>query len=209
MDKDFIKKNWLPIAFIALFIGIMWYLISKKMGQKNAFAKERMQRKQAELEKAALAATSNTTKAGMSDNSTTSSYNAQEMEPGYAGENRDMVLNYNQAIKHHTEELSRVASGYKKEIPSWVVAKLNRSATDISDITHYLEYEGTTPERKEAKYDPSANTAMQECLKNCNMQFNARMQSCGRFLPTNQAAYANCITQAKNKKTMCVNNCKL
>jgi ribosomal protein L39E len=53
-------------------------------------------------------------------------------------ENSDMVLNNNKQISHHTKEL---ASAVKKNkvIPAWVVAKVNRSATDLSDATHYLE----------------------------------------------------------------------
>jgi hypothetical protein len=55
-------------------------------------------------------------------------------------ENRQMVLNQNKQIKHHTEELP---SAVKKahHVPAWVVAKVNRSANDISDATHYLDGE--------------------------------------------------------------------
>jgi len=59
---------------------------------------------------------------------------------GVEDENREMVLNQNKQIKHHTEELP---SAVKKahHVPAWVVAKVNRSANDISDATHYLEGE--------------------------------------------------------------------
>lgn len=53
-------------------------------------------------------------------------------------ENSDMVLNNNKQISHHTKELAN-AVNKNKNIPAWVVAKINRSATDISDATHYLE----------------------------------------------------------------------
>lgn len=53
-------------------------------------------------------------------------------------ENSDMVLNNNKQIAHHTKELAN-AVNKNKNIPAWVVAKVNRSATDISDATHYLE----------------------------------------------------------------------
>jgi ribosomal protein L39E len=53
-------------------------------------------------------------------------------------ENSDMVLNNNKQISHHTKELAN-AVNKNKNIPAWVVAKVNRSATDISDATHYLE----------------------------------------------------------------------
>lgn len=53
-------------------------------------------------------------------------------------ENSDMVLNNNKQISHHSKELAN-AVNKNKNIPAWVVAKVNRSATDISDATHYLE----------------------------------------------------------------------
>jgi ribosomal protein L39E len=53
-------------------------------------------------------------------------------------ENSDMVLNNNNQISHHTKELPKAVKK-NKVIPAWVVAKVNRSATDLSDATHYLE----------------------------------------------------------------------
>ena len=55
-------------------------------------------------------------------------------------ENADMVRNQNTQIRHHTEELKSVLKAGAK-VPAWVVAKVNRSANDISDATHYLEGE--------------------------------------------------------------------
>ena len=55
-----------------------------------------------------------------------------------AKENRDMVANNNKQIAHHTKELEK-ALGDGKRVPAWVVAKVNRSASDLSDATHYLE----------------------------------------------------------------------
>ena len=55
-------------------------------------------------------------------------------------ENAQMVLNNNKQIKHHTEELPNAVKG-NKHIPAWVVAKVNRSASDLSDATHYLDGE--------------------------------------------------------------------
>ena len=49
-----------------------------------------------------------------------------------------MVLNNNKQIRHHTEELMKAVQN-SKHIPAWVVAKIERSATDISDATHFLE----------------------------------------------------------------------
>ena len=53
-------------------------------------------------------------------------------------ENALMVINNNKQIKHHTEELNNVVNS-DTEVPAWVVAKVNRSASDLSDATHYLE----------------------------------------------------------------------
>jgi hypothetical protein len=53
-------------------------------------------------------------------------------------ENFEMVQNQNRQIGHHTKELNSALKG-SKEVPAWVVAKVNRSATDLSDATHYLE----------------------------------------------------------------------
>jgi hypothetical protein len=66
-------------------------------------------------------------------------------------ENAQMVLNQNTQIKHHTEELkSAVKSG--ADVPAWVVAKINRSANDISDATHYLEGETKMSKGGKLKY---------------------------------------------------------
>lgn len=59
---------------------------------------------------------------------------------GFQDENRQMVLNQNKQIKHHTEELPKAVKK-SKHVPAWVVAKVNRSANDISDATHYLDGE--------------------------------------------------------------------
>lgn len=58
---------------------------------------------------------------------------------GYlANENALMVANNNKQIFHHTKEMAEALKG-AKNIPAWVVAKVNRSASDLSDATHYLE----------------------------------------------------------------------
>jgi hypothetical protein len=53
-------------------------------------------------------------------------------------ENKQMVLSQNKEIKHHTDELSKVL-GKHKNIESWVVGKIERASTDLSDVTHYLD----------------------------------------------------------------------
>jgi len=59
---------------------------------------------------------------------------------GIDNENLEMVKNQNKAIKHHTEELRKIVSR-RKHVPAWVVAKIERAETDISDATHYLDGE--------------------------------------------------------------------
>lgn len=57
-----------------------------------------------------------------------------------SNENAEMVLNNNKQIKHHTDELPNAIKG--KNVPAWVVAKVNRSASDLSDVTHYMDGQG-------------------------------------------------------------------
>ena len=42
------------------------------------------------------------------------------------------------AIKHHAEEIQHILSS-GVEVEAWVLAKAERAATDLSDITHYLD----------------------------------------------------------------------
>jgi hypothetical protein len=68
-------------------------------------------------------------------------------------ENKDMVLNNNKQIRHHTEELMKAVQN-SKHIPAWVVAKIERSATDISDATHFLEGEKMANGGTISKFNP-------------------------------------------------------
>lgn len=54
--------------------------------------------------------------------------------------NAEMVLSQIKAVKHHAQELSNVVSK-NSDIEAWVVAKIERASTDLSDITHYLEFQ--------------------------------------------------------------------
>ena len=67
----------------------------------------------------------------------TDEYNVYAKGGGIEKENAEMVLNNNKQISHHTKELASAVKG--KKVPAWVVAKVNRSANDLSDATHYLE----------------------------------------------------------------------
>jgi len=57
-----------------------------------------------------------------------------------AQQNKDMLLNYAEELEHHTEEFEEAAKKAENVEP-WVVAKIERSTTDLSDVTHYLDSE--------------------------------------------------------------------
>jgi len=54
--------------------------------------------------------------------------------------NIDMLHNLGTQIKHHSYELMKNIHK-NDDVEAWVVAKAERAATDLSDITHYLEGE--------------------------------------------------------------------
>jgi hypothetical protein len=51
-------------------------------------------------------------------------------------ENLEMLQNQIVQIKHHAEEIADINN---VEIEPWVITKGQRAATDLSDITHYLD----------------------------------------------------------------------
>jgi hypothetical protein len=53
-------------------------------------------------------------------------------------DNMEMVVSQIKAIKHHAEELSKIVTP-STPIEAWVVAKIERAETDLSDVTHYLD----------------------------------------------------------------------
>lgn len=57
---------------------------------------------------------------------------------GIDNENLEMVRSYNNQIAHHTKEMSQAIKG-ADYVPAWVVSKLTRSASDLSDATHYMD----------------------------------------------------------------------
>jgi hypothetical protein len=63
-------------------------------------------------------------------------------EKEVAESNAEMVLSKIKEVKHHAQELSNVVSK-NSDIEAWVVAKIERASTDLSDITHYLEFQTT------------------------------------------------------------------
>jgi len=58
------------------------------------------------------------------------------------GENKEMLENQTKSIQHHAKELEEVLSKTKGVEP-WVITKAQRAATDLADITHYLEGESS------------------------------------------------------------------
>ena len=54
--------------------------------------------------------------------------------------NTDMLHSQVQEIKHHAMELSKLVHK-GMDVEAWVVVKAQRAATDLSDITHYLDGE--------------------------------------------------------------------
>jgi len=55
-------------------------------------------------------------------------------------ENKEMVMNSNFQIMHHTKELEQALKSVKV-VPAWVVAKIYDAAEILSDVTHYLDGE--------------------------------------------------------------------
>jgi hypothetical protein len=55
-------------------------------------------------------------------------------------ENKEMILNQAEELEHHVEELEEAAKK-SDHVPAWVVAKVERASTDLSDASHYLDAE--------------------------------------------------------------------
>jgi hypothetical protein len=56
----------------------------------------------------------------------------------YAKEDKAMLHNQNKEIMHHSKEMEKIINK-QKHIEPFVVAKMNRATTDLSDLTHYLD----------------------------------------------------------------------
>jgi hypothetical protein len=69
---------------------------------------------------------------------------------GEVDESTAMVLSQNKAIAHHTKELKNAISKNEKVEP-WVIGKMQRASTDMSDVTHY--FDGMTEYAKGGKID--------------------------------------------------------
>ena len=55
-------------------------------------------------------------------------------------DNKRMLENQAREVQHHSEELNNQVE-ITKRVPAWVIAKMERATTDLSDITHYLDGE--------------------------------------------------------------------
>jgi len=55
-------------------------------------------------------------------------------------ENKEMILNQAEELEHHVEELEEAAKK-SDHVPAWIVAKVERASTDLSDASHYLDAE--------------------------------------------------------------------
>jgi len=55
-------------------------------------------------------------------------------------ENNDMLRNQIKEVTHHSQEIKGVVNK-RTRVEPWVVAKMERAATDLSDVTHYLDGE--------------------------------------------------------------------
>jgi len=62
-----------------------------------------------------------------------------------------MVLSQIKEVHHHADELAKVLANMDT-VDAWVVGKMERATTDLSDITHYLD--GTTQYAKGGKIEP-------------------------------------------------------
>ena len=52
--------------------------------------------------------------------------------------NYDMAKNQAKELCHHATELHSVLKK-EKHIEAWVISKLERATSDLSDVTHYLD----------------------------------------------------------------------
>jgi len=62
-------------------------------------------------------------------------------------ENNEMLHSQAVEAKHHVEELHKVLTS-KTVVEPWVVAKMERATTDLSDVTHYLDGENKADMKK-------------------------------------------------------------
>lgn len=75
---------------------------------------------------------------------------------GNIDDKKAMILSQIKEVHHHADELEKVLANMDT-VDAWVVGKMERATTDLSDITHYLD--GTTEYARggEVRYDIKGN----------------------------------------------------
>lgn len=117
---------------------------------------------------------------------------------GVESENREMVLNNNKQIAHHTKEMSAAVRN-SKYVPAWVVAKVNRSATDLSDATHYMEGEGESYAEGGAIYKHKHMDATAKVIEKTNKGYKVEFTDNSARKPKTKIMYFNDIDFDKDK----------
>jgi len=112
-------------------------------------------------------------------------------------ENKEMVLNNNKQIAHHTQELQEAVKG--KHVPAWVVAKVNRSASDLSDATHYMEGQNENYAEGGAIYKHKHMDATAKILEKTNKGYKVEFTDNSARKPKAKIMYFNDIDFDKEK----------
>ena len=120
-----------------------------------------------------------------------------KMEHGGATEreNAEMVANNNKQIAHHTEEM-RDALKKTKNVPAWVVAKVNRSANDLSDATHYLD-----GQNEKFATGGGLSTEEENRFKELSEKINAHLEGKGKVSTKEMTEHA----KLKHKRNLATN----
>jgi hypothetical protein len=92
-----------------------------------------------------------------------------------ASQNKDMLENQTANIMHHAGELHEAVKNTNIEIMPWVLTKIQRAATDLQDVSHYLEGE-------EAKYGAGGMTVGRYYKDNSGKEFRYIGESQGKLL---------------------------
>jgi len=117
---------------------------------------------------------------------------------GVDSENKEMVLNNNKQIAHHTEELSEAVKK-SKYVPAWVVAKVNRSASDLSDATHYMEGQDENYAEGGAIYKHKHMNATAKILEKTNKGYKVEFTDNSMKKPKTKIMYFLDINFDKDK----------
>ena len=109
-----------------------------------------------------------------------------------------MVLNNNKQIAHHTKEISAAVKN-AKNVPAWVVAKVNRSASDLSDATHYMEGQSESYAEGGAIYKHKHMDATAKILEKTNKGYKVEFTDNSMKKPKTKIMYFLDINFDKDK----------